>query len=291
MELRPRYTPGLSPIAPQSVAAEFGDFSYTPGGPLVWDWDSSIDFLESPTFYEPQGELVQRDLQHQQPQLDFAIPVPLPGGLQSISPPAQTLDSRIHSSPSNPFVGQRLLCPPPPPPLPPQQQQAPRVETEATPTSKRKTKADAMSARSVSFPGDAQLPPSKRVARSRSSSVSGATESGSNVTRPTTARSISATELSRSVETPSGTSSSSTALTVEASNMPSTEGQTASLGTRPVVSTARRAPELASNLVLPAGRVFPIQIGSELFRVSGASISSDGKHPTPAHMCEVVPGH
>jgi hypothetical protein len=31
-------------------------------------------------------------------------------------------------------------------------------------------------------------------------------------------------------------------------------------------------------LILPHERVFPIQIGSELFRLSGASISSDGKH-------------
>ena len=33
--------------------------------------------------------------------------------------------------------------------------------------------------------------------------------------------------------------------------------------------------------ILPHERVFPIQIGSELFRLSGASISSDGKcsHP------------
>ena len=30
--------------------------------------------------------------------------------------------------------------------------------------------------------------------------------------------------------------------------------------------------------VLPAGKVFPIQIGSELFRLSGASISSDGQY-------------
>lgn len=29
-------------------------------------------------------------------------------------------------------------------------------------------------------------------------------------------------------------------------------------------------------LILPHERVFPIQIGSELFRLSGASISSDG---------------
>lgn len=30
--------------------------------------------------------------------------------------------------------------------------------------------------------------------------------------------------------------------------------------------------------ILPHEKVFPIQIGSDLFRLSGASISSDGKH-------------
>ena len=43
----------------------------------------------------------------------------------------------------------------------------------------------------------------------------------------------------------------------------------------PTVPTARKLntdiPE-----ILPHERVFPIQIGSELFRLSGASISSDG---------------
>jgi hypothetical protein len=43
-------------------------------------------------------------------------------------------------------------------------------------------------------------------------------------------------------------------------------------------STARRIAEVAAHLttVLPAGKVFPIQIGSDLFRLSGASLSSDG---------------
>jgi hypothetical protein len=43
----------------------------------------------------------------------------------------------------------------------------------------------------------------------------------------------------------------------------------------------RRIAEISHKLttVLPAGKVFPIQIGSELFRLSGASISSDGQYP------------
>lgn len=31
-------------------------------------------------------------------------------------------------------------------------------------------------------------------------------------------------------------------------------------------------------LILPHERVFPIQIGTELFKLSGASLSSDGMH-------------
>ena len=37
-------------------------------------------------------------------------------------------------------------------------------------------------------------------------------------------------------------------------------------------------PGVIPSQTLPAGKVFPIQIGSELFKLSGASISSDGKN-------------
>ena len=46
----------------------------------------------------------------------------------------------------------------------------------------------------------------------------------------------------------------------------------AAVQTRKIAELPKFAP------VLPAGRVFPIQIGSELFRLSGASISSDGQY-------------
>ena len=45
----------------------------------------------------------------------------------------------------------------------------------------------------------------------------------------------------------------------------------------PTVIQARRWNTDIPN-ILPHERVFPIQIGSELFRLSGASISSDGMH-------------
>lgn len=37
--------------------------------------------------------------------------------------------------------------------------------------------------------------------------------------------------------------------------------------------------------ILPHEKVFPIQIGSDLFRLSGASISSDGKHFSLFVLC------
>lgn len=49
-------------------------------------------------------------------------------------------------------------------------------------------------------------------------------------------------------------------------------GQTTGTGTRRVVEAAADAAS-----ILPPGRVFPVQIGSELFKLSGASISSDGE--------------
>lgn len=51
----------------------------------------------------------------------------------------------------------------------------------------------------------------------------------------------------------------------------------------------RRVVEMAahSSNMLPAGQVFPIQIGSDIFRLSGASISSDGMHdPRPHRISE-----
>lgn len=43
-------------------------------------------------------------------------------------------------------------------------------------------------------------------------------------------------------------------------------------------SGARTLSDPSIPMVLPARKVFPIQIGDKLFRLSGASISSDGKH-------------
>lgn len=40
--------------------------------------------------------------------------------------------------------------------------------------------------------------------------------------------------------------------------------------------------------ILPHERVFPVQIGSELFKLSGASISSDGASPLCSHHSSLI---
>lgn len=48
-------------------------------------------------------------------------------------------------------------------------------------------------------------------------------------------------------------------------------------------STVARIPH-----ILPHERVFPIQIGSELFKLSGASLSSDGVYSSPRGFLALV---
>lgn len=58
------------------------------------------------------------------------------------------------------------------------------------------------------------------------------------------------------------------------------------------VSTPRKIQDSPGGVdVLPASKVFPIQIGSQLFRLSGASLSSDGKHASTHEMeaCQLRP--
>lgn len=57
---------------------------------------------------------------------------------------------------------------------------------------------------------------------------------------------------------------------------------TSSQNGEPVPPGIMRDPQRVGNVdiphILPHEKVFPIQIGSELFRLSGASISSDGMY-------------
>lgn len=228
-----------------------GGYSFSPGGPLAWDWGNAIDFTDYTPHYEPQGELVQELQTQQVPNNDFSIPLPV-----------ATTDTAHQSAPqpssAQPAVVQNPLSPPPRP------TQRLSVQTGM------KRKADSEpnpGIQAVNGPGEEN--PAKRHSKSRASSITSATSP------------VAATATAPESRVPM------TAPAVESTAQLNSEAQKRkepSKGTGPQgrvidVSTPRRIAESHGGVnTLPSGKVFPVQIGSGLFRLSGASISSDGEH-------------
>lgn len=237
----------------------FANYAYSPGGPLVWDWNNSIEFPELAHHYEPQGELVQElQSQHLLSQ-DFSIPLPVTYQ-DSIHQSPQQIPSVPGTATQNP-----LSLPPPPPP-----RQRPVLHTAM----KRKADSEPNSATSagVSFAGDLQQPAAKRASKSRSSS-----SASLNVPVMAPAQTDRRTSMT-------GSQSNTGAAASDATMQPSTELQrrkgsdkgTTAAGRQLEAVRPRKIVEASGDVdILPREKVFPIQIGSELFRLSGASISSD----------------
>lgn len=130
--------------------------------------------------------------------------------------------------------------------------------------------------------GTAPEPAPKRQNKSRRSS--NASASSPVVQTAAEARSATTTTRTAAPPTPNGTVSQPAAL--ENTQTGRREEQTKGTGPQGRVidvSSPRKIQDAPAGLdIRPAGKVFPIQIGSELFRLSGASLSSDGKHaPNP----------
>lgn len=251
-----------SPLPPQAPG-QFPNYSFGPGGPLVWDWNNSIEFPDFTNHYEPQGELVQ-ELQNQNiPSNDFSIPLPVTNA-DTAFPSTQQIQTTASTSTQNP------LSPPPKPP------RRPAVQTGM----KRKAESEPNSAvsQAASTSGEPQQNPAKRVNKSRSSS-------SASVTSPAVATTSEARQPSMTQTTAAAAAAAETAPQANA-NVDSDKQwrKEPSKGTGPQgkvidISKPRKIVESPSGYdILPAGKVFPIQIGSELFRLSGASLSSDGKY-------------
>jgi hypothetical protein len=247
--------PAPHPGAPAPFPADYG---FSPGGPLAWDWANAIDFAEYTPHYEPQGELVQELQTQRTPNNDFSIPLPVaPTDTPYQSPPQP---SSVQSA-----VLQNPLSPPPKP------TQRLSVQTGM------KRKADSEPNAGIQAAnGPVEENPAKRQSKSRASSIT-------SMTSPV--RAAAAAPESRA---PPALSASMTAPAVLESpaqlNSEAQKRKDPSKGTGPQgrvidVSTPRRIVESRGGAdTLPSGKVFPVQIGSELFRLSGASLSSDGEH-------------
>ena len=157
---------------------------------------------------------------------------------------------------------------PPPRPLPQRPATFPKM--------KRKSDAgaelQAMSQQSASeFQG-----PSKRRAVSRASSTA------SQSPAPTVLADAQPSPIANVAQIAASANQSSIQNTSEAQRRRNTSKGTGPQGREIDVSEPRRVVEASDSAgMLPAGRVFPIQIGSALFRLSGASLCSDGTYPPP----------
>jgi hypothetical protein len=255
----------------QVAPGQLTGFGFSPSMPSGWDWTNSIDFAEFTNQYEPQGELVQEYHNQMNTTNDFSIPLPITAGESAY----QALQQNQSATPTpNTTQTQNPLSPPPPPRT---SQQEPVVQTGM------KRKIDSEPASAVSQNGStATENPSKRQNRSRQSSEASITSpvlaTPANARPPPTTRAAAPPPPSEAVPQPS------------LQDSPQTDRRK---GTGPQgrvidVSTPRRVQETPGGQgILPAGKVFPIQIGSELFRLSGASISSDGKQRRKHEISEL----
>lgn len=215
-------------------------YGVPPEGPLVWDWNNSMQFGDFATFFEPQGELSQ-ELQAQLPTTsEFSNPIPVR------TPTASELGNSTGMNST--FATQNFATP-----------AAPRRESLDPMNTRAGMKRKASDA-----PQSAQDPsPPKRpsVSRQFEPQSARATRSGAQEQGTDNSQDGDVSNPSQGGEDNERTKASS-----------SKQQETVDL------TKERRIAEISAKLstVLPAGKVFPIQIGSELFRLSGASISSDG---------------
>jgi hypothetical protein len=240
---------------PHAATGQFPGYGFSPSAPLGWDWTNSIDFSEFTNQYEPQGELAH-ELQNPTATNDFSIPLP-------VAPADLMYQAQQHPQIATPNTNtaQNPLSPPPKPP------QRPVIQTGM----KRKAESEPDSAVSQST-ADAQQNHAKRQNKSRQSSAAS----------PTTPTAAEPADTHQSPMAQTATAQAASELSQATTELQRRKEQ--SKGTGPQgrvidVSKPRRVVEgIGGPDMLPAGKVFPIQIGSELFRLSGASISSDGKH-------------
>jgi hypothetical protein len=255
-----RYHQDFSAAPQQQAFGPLSGYHLGPATPLGWDWTNGLDFSDFTGQYEPQGELVQ-ELQNQPvPTNDFSMPLPV----GSIASPFQGSQQPQVTTPT-PFNTQNPLSPPPKPP------QRPVVQTGM----KRKAESEPGSAvsQNASVSTETQQSQPKRQNKSRQSSES-------SLTSPI----VPALAETRQSPVTQVVVAQTSAESIPKSNTETEKKKEQSKGTGPQgrvidVSKPRRVVESTNGPdMLPAGKVFPIQIGSELFRLSGASISSDGKH-------------
>ncbi|KAI9709100.1 MAG: hypothetical protein M1820_003546 [Bogoriella megaspora] len=236
--------------------------NYFPGGPISWDWGGTEDYQDIAERYEPQGELLNEIGDQRDQDQDFDI--------REITPNAPQIQSYFSDS----FKGSVLNHPQLREQLAANRQQHTSGTSLLVPQSAGgKRKEITTPAAENNEPGPES--PAKRVAFS-----------GRSPEEPNRAEGQGPEDQRPQRNQEDGANRKEEQDSIKASNVRSNDSRSRSSNraTAPGESQARRQ-KLTSQrnrsvlwnkkMVLPAGKVFPIQIGSELFRLSGASISSD----------------
>ena len=209
----------------------------------AWDWDTPLESVgeSSSYYYEPVGELLQEQREQRPVRSEFTIP----HAVSSSSPHWPFPSTAVASTAHDAFAVPRRPSGIPPP----------------LAGNKRKSLSDRESA------GAPKQPEQKRSSRIMS-------DTGEEFTSPVDARPPA--HSTRSQGGPSTRLGGGTEGSESGPRPTGSDSETA--GPEPRTSGLRRTLQDPSiPMVLPARKVFPIQIGDKLFRLSGASISSDGE--------------
>jgi len=276
------------PVAEQGLAPFdlSASLAYPAGGPLMWDWHSNMDFGDF-AFYEPQGELAAPEMHPQHPMLsDFSTPF----RVTSDTVTTTTLAANAATSVPTLSLSKSVSS------APQQQPDSLPVDVTAEPglkraSSKRKeselvpTASTAPAATNNPNTTSGPTPSAAKRARTTSSNTQPSSSRTTMTRSKTSLHQVQPPQAPRISQSPSETDSPRTGqpqLPETSSAGPSPEFSMKKPEQQPestVVDQTRRIAGLPKyTAVLPAGKVFPIQLGSELFRLSGASISSDGQY-------------
>jgi hypothetical protein len=266
-------------LSPSTVVGGFtGAYNSLTGTPALFnfDWEATFDPLASTgnLYEQPPSELVNEALTSRQ---DLGVSLPVPPNSTTSNNTTPTLDtahpsivggtSTKQASPLARTSAKRKADTDP----------APATQSWAVPAAREESRK-----RSQVGPGQSintSQTPRKWAHRPSPTPVVGG--SGS-TTEAQTGNGVSHTR-SNSLAVNNPTSANTPGRSGgPASNTPirrtASEGDEANSGRTPSIMRATRAqsfPEIPK--ILPHEKVFPVQIGCELFRLSGASISSDGQ--------------
>jgi hypothetical protein len=258
----------LEPIAPTS--SDPSGFPYPDTGIVNLDWTAGMEFTDFAHYLNPVTAIRQQPGgNNARSKNDFDYQSTLAAGADNFD--IQGGESTTYVSTVTPEPLDSLSTPSVPPS---------KYETNTQSRLKRKASDSSISAPVVALDIDTAEPPAKRTSQTK-------TDNSSRVRTDSSPQPTSTITASNSAGDPKAAEGSGNEPTVVGEGEQETmqmqigggSGAAGRVGATGPAGRVRTIPDVNVSIgaVLPAGKVFPIQIGSELFRLSGASISSDGQ--------------